>query len=439
MTVIGLAREHGRLRRSEPNIRWDLAARQPVSRWRQLASRFPAAALRSWGTGTRTALIKHLREERWDSIVLDSINVAWALPHVLAYRRRRPQTRILYLAQNDETEAALAIARAEHGVKRMARLADACKTRWLERWLVRSVDVACADSPDDCRTLNRYRPDKSVSFVPPGYAGSISENRVIDRSVPRRAIVVGSFDWAAKRASLEAFLEQAAGLFARHAIALQIVGRTEDAYAAWLRQRFPSVDVVGTVSDPAPYLADARIALVPDVLGGFKLKTLDYVFSRTPIFAIEGAVPGLPLEPDRGLRLCGSHSALAHAVVGAIDDVATLNEQQNLAFELCAHRFDWDVIGEELLALMHPPPPPWNGMRSAQAASRSAFSTSAYGDDAASGAGPARHAQPSSGPAWPSAAPAAPAKAAAWRHDRAKRPASLRFAQERGRSRPSVH
>ena len=53
-----------------------------------------------------------------------------------------------------------------------------------------------------------------------------------------------------------------------------------------LRQRFASVTFIGSVEDVRPYMASARIALVPDELGGFKLKGLDYVFSRLPVLAM---------------------------------------------------------------------------------------------------------------------------------------------------------
>jgi glycosyltransferase involved in cell wall biosynthesis len=201
-------------------------------------------------------------------------------------------------------------------------------------------------------SLERAAVRPSVSFVPPGYLGTQVASRRIDSEVPRRAVVVGSFDWAAKRMALEGFLAAAAGQFARNSVSLQIVGRTEPDYVRSLRERFPWVDVVGSVPDVTPYLADARIGLVPDVLGGFKLKTLDYVFSRTPIFAIEGAVPGTPLENGRGLRLFGDHDQMARGIVDAIDDTASLNTQQDVAFKLCMNRYDWEAVGKKLVRLI---------------------------------------------------------------------------------------
>jgi hypothetical protein len=294
MTVIGLAREHGRLRRSTSRTSGGIWPRaQPVSRWRQLASRFPAAALRSWGTGTRTALIKHRGRSAGIRFVLDSINGrlgAAPCPRLPAPPAADP--RILYLAQNDETEAALAIARAEHGVKRMGGWPMHARRAGSERWLVAQRPTWPAPTrPTIAGPSNRYRPDKSCRSCR-GLCRVDQREPRNRRSVPRRAIVVGSFDWAAKRAASRPSWSRPRVLFAGTRSRCSIVGRTEDAYAAWLRQTGVRRRCGGTVSDPAPYLADARIALVPDVLGGFKIKTIDYEFSRTPIFAIEAPCPG---------------------------------------------------------------------------------------------------------------------------------------------------
>ena len=350
LTVLGLSRQPGCThRRREGNIDWQLAADCPSNRWARTASFFPAFSQRTRVPGMRAALAGHLATGRWDAVVLDSFNVGWALPYVLRYRRRHPQTRIAYLAQNDETAAAHAVARAQKGWRRAVRIADVAKTRWLERLLLQTVDLVTADSPEDCQALAALSPGRPVVFVPPGYGGARVPVRTIDSRLPRRAIVVGSFDWPAKRLSLDAFLSTAAPLFAANGVGLQIVGRTESSHVAALRKRFPSVEVVGTVPDVRPYMAEARIALVPDVLGGFKLKSLDYIFNRLPVFAMDGAVPGTPLTDGRGIRLFRSHAALARGVVDMIDDTASLDEQQQTAYALSADCFDWNVIGHGLV------------------------------------------------------------------------------------------
>ena len=168
--------------------------------------------------------------------------------------------------------------------------------RRLERRLIAAADLVTSNTPDDCRRFAADAKGRSIVFLPPGYAGARIEARTIDDDVPRRAILVSSLDWPPKRVAVEAFLATATAMLAREGIGLQVVGEAEPAYLETLRRRFPSVDFVGRVDDVRPYMRRARLALVPDLLGGFKLKGLDYVFNRLPILAMRIALPGMPLE-----------------------------------------------------------------------------------------------------------------------------------------------
>lgn len=88
--------------------------------------------------------------------------------------------------------------------------------------------------------------------------------------------------WAAStgRRSLEDFLAAAAGLFSRKGVELHVVGSADESYLAGLRAIYPAVTFTGAIEDVYLPLSEARVALVPDYLGGSKLKSLDYVFSR---------------------------------------------------------------------------------------------------------------------------------------------------------------
>jgi glycosyltransferase involved in cell wall biosynthesis len=297
----------------------------------------------------RALLDQQLRTTEWDALVLDSINVAWAVPRLVRYRRKQPRTKIAYLAQNNETEAALELARTEGGWRRAVRLLQVAKTKPLERRLAQIANLVTADAPEDCGYLSRLSRGRPVLFVPPGYDGNRVKERTIDANIPRRAIIVGSFDWPPKRTSLEAFLLVAAAMFEERRIELQVIGRTDPSYVAELRSRFPTVEFTGSVPEAKSYMANARIGVVPDLLGGFKLKSLDYVFNRLPIFGIAGAVPGLALKNGEGIALVKTHDELAKAVVDAIDDFDLLNRLQATAFEMCQGRFDWNAIGYQLV------------------------------------------------------------------------------------------
>jgi glycosyltransferase involved in cell wall biosynthesis len=226
---------------------------------------------------------------------------------------------------------------------------DFIKVRKLERSLIAVSDLVTSNTPDDSRRFVADAGGKPVAFLPPGYGGHRVVSRIIDGNVPRRAVVVGSFNWPPKRIALERFLATAASTLAAAEVDLQFVGEIDPDYLADLRGRYPSVTFVGRVDDVLPYMAAARLALVIDLLGGFKLKGLDYVFNRIPILAMRVALPGMPLKHGHSIELFDSHEDLASAIVRLIDDFETLNRRQIAAIEACSVRFDWDRIGQHLL------------------------------------------------------------------------------------------
>jgi glycosyltransferase involved in cell wall biosynthesis len=351
LRVIGLARrENPRSVCELLGIDWRLTDEQVHSRWRRLLSPLPVVARRGNSPNMRRLVDEALAERPWDAIVFDSISSGWALAAVARHRRLslRPP-RIVYIAHNHEITVGRRIAKAARRLRRVLKAIDYLKVRRLERRLVAAVDLVTSNTPEDCRRFAADAKGRSIVFLPPGYAGARIEARTIDDGVPRRAILVSSLDWPPKRAAVEAFLADATAMLAREGIGLQVVGEAEPGYLETLRRRFPSVDFVGRVDDVRPYMRQARLALVPDLMGGFKLKGLDYVFNRLPILAMRIALPGMPLEEGASIGLFDSHAALAEGVVELIDDFPRLNAWQAAAYDACADRFDWRRIGHHLL------------------------------------------------------------------------------------------
>lgn len=349
LSVVGLSRASSGHRSAEGRIRWHLAS-EPSRRSKasKVLSSVPLVSFLSMAPGIERAIETCLRDDDPETVVFDSISMGWALPIVLRRRRTRA-FKLVYLAHNHEITVARQIAASATGLKGAGLAFDALKVVQLERRLVANADLVTSNDPGDCEKFEAMAPRNPVVFLPPGYGGEFIRTRTLDGGLPRRAIVVGSFNFPPKRHSLEAFLTIAEPVLSAAGIELQIVGGAEESYLASLRRRFQTVEFTGAVPDVRPFMANARVALVPDQLGGFKLKALDYVFNRAPILAMDIAVPGTPLENGASIRLFSNHRALADGVVTIIDDLPTLNRQQNLAFDACVSSFAWDTVGKRLL------------------------------------------------------------------------------------------
>jgi glycosyltransferase involved in cell wall biosynthesis len=334
------------------HVVWWLPADSPHSQWASLASTLPNIAYRCRTTGMRRMLDKLLRRDAWDGIVFDGISSGWALPAVLDhYAGRRNRPRLIYVSHNHEGSLRSQIAESQPlFLKRQAVRLDALKVSRLERELVDAVDFLTAITQEDLALYRRQRDNKPMDVLTPGYCGRRLGQRRISAALPRRAVIVGSFDWIAKRMNLAEFVAVADPLFAEAGAELQAVGSGDETFLEQLRQQTQATRFTGTVPDIAPYLDQARIAIVPERSGGgFKLKVLEYVFNRVPVFALAGSVAGVPLRHNDNAMLYADHAALAHGVLEAIDDVERLNRLQERAYAACADRFDWSSRGRRIV------------------------------------------------------------------------------------------
>src|SRR3546814_14578581 len=83
--------------------------------------------------------------------------------------------------------------------------------------------------------------------MPPGYDGRRVAERRITGEIPRRAIIVGSFQWIAKQMSLRDFVMAADPLFAAAGAELEIVGSGDPRFFEGLRAGLRATPLVGRV------------------------------------------------------------------------------------------------------------------------------------------------------------------------------------------------
>lgn len=332
-------------------VAWSLGMHHPRSRWVGLVAHAPYFSFRTMTSDMRRRVSAATGHVDWDAVVFDSLALGWALPIVLQIQQNATaRPRLVYIAHNHETTISRIFADGEtRPLHRLVKRVDAMRVARQEQAIVDAADLITSNTPEDCGRFDAMRAGGGTMFLPPGYGGPRADARKITAALPRRAVIVGSFDWPTKRESLEAFLAVADRQFAAAGIELLIVGRAEADYLARLRQTVTATRFTGPVDDILPYLRDVRLALVPDTLGGFKLKTLDYVFNRLPILALANAAPGLPLKHGESILLADDHAGLARLVLDTIDNLDRLDRIQENAYRACEDRFDWSAIGGRLL------------------------------------------------------------------------------------------
>src|SRR5262245_8289740 len=330
----------------EPAVDWQLVPGGPRSRLLSLWSGLPMVSARFATRPYRELLARKLACDNYDAVVFDHYSMRWALPAVQQLARNQPI--LIHVAHDCETEVNEEIARNFSGdpVRKLLLARNAAKTRLAEQAFAQNCNLLVTLTEHDSAAFAGFNPDVQTIVLPPGYSGARQLERKLTASVPRRVIIVGSFSWIAKQMNLERFLEAAAGPVLQHAIGLHVVGHVPQPLKSRLQAKFPWAAFRGFVDDLNREFQEARLALVPEETGGgFKLKTLDYIFGRVPVAAIASALNGIPARLKEQFVLADDLDALVERIVEIIDDTARLDALQNAAFALAEGTFDWDANG----------------------------------------------------------------------------------------------
>jgi glycosyltransferase involved in cell wall biosynthesis len=353
VTVLGLQRPDGHRvdGQREGNVVWRLVEHKPLARWTSVKSRLPNIANRCRTPEMVRLLDGLLNEGEWNAIILDGISAGWALKQVMRWRRRTAaKTKMIYISHNHEESLRRRVANEQtRPVRRVVMRIDALKVMDLERAMVNASDLITAITGEDAALYQERRSGERIEVLTPGFIGKGTADRVLGPTTPRRAILVGSFDWIAKRMNLEEFVSIADPILAAYGIELHVIGSAEKRFLDAMRRRVVMTHFVGPVESVDEHMRTARIAIVPERSGGgFKLKVLDYVFARLPIFALEGSVAGMPLTNKESILLYPNQEALALGIVQSIDNLDRLNQIQDSAYRACADQFDWSSRGAAL-------------------------------------------------------------------------------------------
>lgn len=326
-----------------------------------LLNRFPLTAALDSTAAYRALLDEQLREP-WDAIVFDSYGSGWALDRCKTYRASAlgSRTILVHVSHNHEEVLWRAMARqADAGLlRRLALWQNYYKVRSLERRLLREVDLVSAITIEDEQALRAFRhddhdasksPTGGTLTLTPGYDGAVAPERKIDASVPRRAVIVGSFHWVVKRENLARFVEHADARFAANGIELVVAGDVPADLKQTLLANSRATHFQGFVTELGPFLAQARIAIVPELIGGgFKLKFLDYIFGRVPVATVDAAAAGLPQRLRDDLITSTDFEGLTTAIIENIDRLEQLNRIQSAAFEQARTLYRWEDRGLQL-------------------------------------------------------------------------------------------
>lgn len=283
----------------------------------------------------------------FDAVQIEGLELAHAIPII---RKQSPTTRIVFDAHNAETELQ---RRALHTDIRSLRRWPAAaysfiQTRRLDRfeaWACQSADWVTSVSESDAMYLSRYIQTRSPSVIPncidvEEYIES-KRNNVESYDL----LFTGKMDY---RPNIDAVLWFAREIWPRILekrpdTTWAIVGKNPHSRLEWLRSR-PGVSVTGYVERVQPFLAGARVVVLPLRMGsGTRLKLLEALASSKAVVSTTQGAEGFPGIGDKAIMIEDEPERFASSVLSLVDHQEK-REQLGKAGRRYAEDYDWRRI-----------------------------------------------------------------------------------------------
>ncbi len=328
--AIGRRREPGS--DSETPEGWTLLPHRQPPMWRKMLDVNPVKVVEVWDDDYKNAVTAALGSFSPDIVLFDHLRTAAALDLL---PEDMPS---IYVSQNDETAVKEKMVPAATGIRKPALWIDLKKIERFEDRLLKDCQGVSAISLADVDTFTKRGTTGPIVHTLPSYRGSRIAERTLTESTPRRLAMISTLYWGAKIDNMVMALRGLKPVIDDGVEVTVFTGGYQP--PAEIAAEYPTVTFEGYVDDFDAALADCRVGVVYEpVGGGFKMKTLDFIFHRVPLVTGHTSAMSLPLTPGESVEQARNEDELGRVVLGMIDDIDRLNALQNSAFDACRDLF----------------------------------------------------------------------------------------------------
>lgn len=260
-----------------------------------------------------------LKEEKYDAIIVNMFRLSYLIDHI----KRFDGTKI-FISHNVETQLSESTYKYQGNLlKRFAYYLDYLKTKYYEKRYLSQFDVVTTICDVDKELFKSIIPYKRIEVLPPVI--DLSKQGIVTDKVENKFIICGTFHWEPKYMNLKLLLAaKNIDAFEKHNMDLMVVGRAFKKDVDYVNSHFPGIMMTGLVDSVLPFYEKARIAIVPELIGGgFKLKIAEAVQYHKPIVAIKGSVTDKMMIP-------GIHFIEAATFEELIDKAIQLMENKKM-------------------------------------------------------------------------------------------------------------
>ena len=326
----------------------------PERLWQMLSTRMPDMALRLDSRRFEITLRRLLSENTFDVVQIEGIEMAWTMN---AIRIVKPNQKLVYDAHNAET---LLQYRALQADLRNPRRWPAAAYSWVqsgrlqkfETWVVNQADWITAVSQLDKENLADKRTGNQVPItVIPNcidvaqYGADSMPERPHDMAKEFDVVFIGKMDY---RPNVDAVLWFADNVWPKILTdkpdtTWAIVGQKPHARLKRLRN-VPGIKVTGWVEHVQPYLAGAKVFVMPFRVGsGTRLKLIEALAAGKAVVSTSLGVEGYPIEDGRELLLANTATDMASKVLDLLQE-SRRRDQLGVMGRKFAQQYDWRKV-----------------------------------------------------------------------------------------------
>jgi len=311
-----------------------------------LTTRRPDMAHRLHSPAFNTRLRELLTAVAFDVVQVEGIELACSIEIV---RQVSPGSKIVFDNHNAETQLQRRNMQTDVAIPRRWPTAvyswvQARRLARFEAWACRAADAVTAVSATDADHLQALAADLPITVIPNSI--DVAQYQLDEAAaLPFDVVFSGKMDY---RPNVDAALWFADAVWP-HILAQRplatwaIVGQKPHARLDRLRD-LPGVTLTGWVERVQPYLAGARVVVMPFRIGsGTRLKLIEAMAAGKAIVSTAVGAEGFPVQHGREIWLADSAEGLATAVLHLL---AQPDERDRLgqAARQFARQYDWRVV-----------------------------------------------------------------------------------------------
>lgn len=280
----------------------------------------------------------------YDFVFVNHFKMAFVIPLIKSKLSKR--TRLVYVAHNVEYLLNLNLSRCGSIFSKLVYLVEAIKTRSKEHAYLNMCDAVTAISENDADALRDLYLLSNVHIMRP-VMQYLDHSDSSERSWSN-VIIAGSFQWFPKLLNLKNFL--AATNFnklIKSGIKVFVVGRADEKVVSEVNAAYHNVQMTGGVASLLPYYSQARIAVVPEKLGGgFKLKVAEAALNKTLIVSIVGAITRCGFVPGKHYIECPTYESMVDVLLElqSPDRQREANQMIRESYDLAASLYSLPAI-----------------------------------------------------------------------------------------------